>query len=93
MKTWAKGHDECQSCGTTTKPHKAKGLCYTCYYKQYPRSPRPGRTYQKGYTDGAKDGFDDAIRAVNAILRPYDGSCSYDGHKITLELQGKVVRG
>lgn len=29
--TWAKNHDRCICCGTTTKKHVSKGLCCICY--------------------------------------------------------------
>lgn len=29
--SWAKGHERCQSCGTTERKHKARGLCASCY--------------------------------------------------------------
>jgi hypothetical protein len=36
---WSLEHDRCQDCGTTERPHKAKGLCSTCYS----RTRRPTR--------------------------------------------------
>lgn len=29
--SWAKGHDQCATCGTTERKHWAKGLCARCY--------------------------------------------------------------
>lgn len=28
---WARDHDRCRSCGTTDRPHRAKGFCARCY--------------------------------------------------------------
>ena len=28
---WAKAHDCCVTCGTTERPHQARGLCRRCY--------------------------------------------------------------
>jgi hypothetical protein len=30
---WSASHDACQGCGTTERPHEAKGLCHRCYVK------------------------------------------------------------
>ena len=37
MKTWAVHYDECESCHTTNYPFHGKGLCTSCYHKQYQR--------------------------------------------------------
>ena len=37
MKTWAVHYDECESCHTTNHPFHGKGLCTSCYHKQYQR--------------------------------------------------------
>lgn len=31
---WASEFDACESCGTTARPHRAKGLCRRCYGAQ-----------------------------------------------------------
>ena len=41
MKRWAKDWDHCQDCGTTVRYHKAKGLCWQCYGRQW-REAHPG---------------------------------------------------
>ena len=43
MKTWAVKYDECESCHTTDYPHHAKGLCTSCYHRQYQRKHKPNR--------------------------------------------------
>ena len=43
MKTWAVHYDECKSCHSTTFPHHAKGLCTSCYHRQYQRKSKPTR--------------------------------------------------
>lgn len=30
---WSTKFDRCQDCGTTERPHEAKGLCHPCYVK------------------------------------------------------------
>lgn len=37
LRQWSLAHTACVGCGTTAKPHMAKGLCAPCYY----RTPRP----------------------------------------------------
>lgn len=34
MKPWSKAHDACTACGTTDRPHRARGLCRRCYGAQ-----------------------------------------------------------
>lgn len=34
---WSRKYDSCQDCGTTERPHSAKGLCTTCYRRPYGR--------------------------------------------------------
>lgn len=33
--SWAKEHDSCVNCGTTSEPHYCKGRCKPCYRKHY----------------------------------------------------------
>lgn len=44
---WAKGHESCICCGTTERPHMARGLCNRCYQRQWarrrPRMPKAVR--------------------------------------------------
>src|SRR4030067_927692 len=35
---WSLNHERCRECGTTTIPHKAKGLCIKCHNKQTEKS-------------------------------------------------------
>jgi len=37
---WARSHDKCRECGTTERPHYAKGLCGRCYMRLYKRQQR-----------------------------------------------------
>jgi hypothetical protein len=32
---WATHHDRCRRCGTTDRPHRAKGLCKRCYHAEH----------------------------------------------------------
>lgn len=32
---WAREYDECQNCGTTQRPHNARGYCAHCYHLWY----------------------------------------------------------
>lgn len=49
MTHWSIWWDECQGCGTTTKKHRARGLCDTCYEKA--RSRNPDRILTKARSD------------------------------------------
>ena len=40
-KKWATNYLECVSCGTTTTPHRARGLCSHCYSKTILRNGWP----------------------------------------------------
>lgn len=31
---WSRDHEDCQDCGTTERPHFAKGLCEVCYFRR-----------------------------------------------------------
>lgn len=35
---WSQVYEQCQSCGTRTVKHKGKGLCRTCWHKDWVRS-------------------------------------------------------
>lgn len=35
---WAQRFDCCVICGTTEKPHEARGMCMTCYSREYDRA-------------------------------------------------------
>jgi hypothetical protein len=40
---WARDHDRCRACGTTDRPHRARGLCGRCYNEaRNRRHRRPG---------------------------------------------------
>jgi hypothetical protein len=63
MKHWAMQHDQCKECLTTDNPHHAKGLCTSCYYKQYQKKHPPQRraishiAHQQGYSKGYEIGY------------------------------------
>lgn len=31
--TWSRGHEACCACGTTERPHHARGMCARCYMR------------------------------------------------------------
>lgn len=35
---WSDDYDQCQDCGTSDRPHAAKGLCLPCYNRRRPRA-------------------------------------------------------
>jgi uncharacterized paraquat-inducible protein A len=37
---WSRKYDKCLECGTTERPHYAKGLCARCYMRLYKRRQR-----------------------------------------------------
>ena len=40
MKDWARYFDHCQKCGSSDRPHHAKGFCHACYQQRAPRFRR-----------------------------------------------------
>lgn len=90
---WAMKYDKCIACHTTNKPHKAKGLCTTCYYKQYKRRIPPNRlTELDRLLEEAKDqGRYDVIDALDNLLYEYGGSCRLNDTTISFTWQGKTL--
>jgi Zn finger protein HypA/HybF involved in hydrogenase expression len=37
---WSRTHTACRTCGTTTVPHKARGLCQRCHQAAFRRQQR-----------------------------------------------------
>lgn len=50
---WAREYDKCQKCGTTGRPHYARGLCERCYHRLYKRRQRQA---EKEQVAAAKEG-------------------------------------
>jgi len=50
---WAREYDRCQECGTTERPHYARGLCERCYHRLYKRRRRQA---EKERMAAAKEG-------------------------------------
>lgn len=47
---WARKWDCCQGCGTTERPHYAKGLCKACYGRNYcQRHPEANKRWSRQY--------------------------------------------
>ncbi|RPJ25036.1 MAG: hypothetical protein EHM35_15870 [Planctomycetaceae bacterium] len=85
MKHWSRDHDECQNCHSSEHPHKGKGLCVPCYYRQYKRKPRPKLlTYE--------DGLQDAVYAVNSMLDEHDATCWLRDNTIYIQAAGKTAK-
>ncbi len=38
--TWSKKFKECQVCHTTDKKHLCKGICVTCYFRDYKKKSK-----------------------------------------------------
>lgn len=57
---WSLTRAACRECGETRRPHAAKGLCRTCYYRGLQRRLRRGQkgvaSARRGITRGAKAG-------------------------------------
>jgi len=92
MKHWAMQYDNCQSCGTTETPHHGKGLCHTCYFREYKQNPpAPSNAYQKGYEIGRTAGREQAINALNEMLSHWDAHCYIHTNIAYLDFQGQVI--
>jgi len=79
---WSRTHTECKNCHTTTHPHKGRGLCRPCYYKQYPRK---NTTYQ--------DGVQDAVYAYNKhVFEPQGGTTWLRGDTVYVQAGGVTVK-
>ena len=81
MKHWAMNHDKCQSCGTTTIPHHGKGLCRTCYFKQYHRENPPRH---RGELERFTRALPDMLFRLTGTRFPV----SYDNGTITIRKLG-----
>jgi len=47
---WSKKHgDCCSSCGTTERPHYARGLCHNCYQTEIIRPTEKRKQWEKDY--------------------------------------------
>lgn len=40
---WAREHDQCRTCGTTDRPHRAHGDCTSCSARAYRNAAKRGR--------------------------------------------------
>lgn len=64
-KSWAKGFDRCIECDTTSRPHRARGLCRDCYRRRYRVT---GRTI-KGSNHPKAKLTDDQVREIRARIK------------------------
>jgi len=44
---WSIKFTECTACGTTKRPHMAKGMCNSCYLKKYRNNPKNAETIKQ----------------------------------------------
>ncbi len=49
---WARDHDRCRTCGTTDRPHRARGLCGHCYNEAHNRRHKRPNARQGRRRDG-----------------------------------------
>jgi len=79
----------CKECGKW-KPHRALGLCDSCYMRQYrSRRPRVRIGELRARLDSA---YEDMVKAFNKILSQFGASCSYENGEIVVEFGGKEYR-
>ena len=86
---WSRWYDKCQSenCTTPDKPHHGKGLCTTCYYRQYERKAPAKRT------DGADSIRQEMYLAIVRLYRELRTACpvKYSDGVLTVSV-GKAQR-
>jgi len=74
----------CNNCHRE-RPHKARGLCTSCYQAWYrKRNPPLARS---DIEDGARG---QVVEFVDSILQPAGGRCRYRGGVLSIEIGGKV---
>ncbi len=76
----------CVSC-RQERPHKARGLCATCYQREYRRenpSPSPAEIREDAYNVLAD--------LINDILKPLGGSCYVQGEEVVVKAARETHR-
>ena len=80
---WARKHESCVRCGGTEFPHKGRGLCTSCYFKEYNASRYSNESTMK------------VVQAVVDALRPILAKTGQqlvlEKNKVVLRSYGKVV--
>jgi len=79
---------QCKRCHLNTSPHAGGGLCRNCYMKDYRRKQK----LQPSYDDGLQEGIQIAVEAIDKLLMPHGGRCSFWGVTLAIELQGKTLK-
>lgn len=60
--TWSKKFSECQKCHTTVKKHICRGVCVTCYFRDYKKASKERekkdliKKFQKTFEIGINNG-------------------------------------
>ena len=75
---WAKEYGKCRSCGSTERPHRARGLCTSCYWKEY---------NQNRYS-GDLDSF---IKRLTPALNKAKIGVNWDGKRLVLRQFGQIL--
>lgn len=75
----------CSGCGEE-RPHKARGMCSSCYQAWYRR-----QNPQQTKAEIADEARDEVVEFVNSFLSPH-GHCRYDGREIEIRLQDRRQR-
>lgn len=69
-------------------PATRKGLCTPHYMKEYRRKQKAKPTYE----EGIQEGINITVEALDKLLIPHGGHCSFWGITLAIELQGKVLK-
>jgi hypothetical protein len=70
---WSRKYKVCRSCGKSGFPHKGKGLCTSCYYRQYRKST------------GRYEGFVGALPLLLRQLGLFGITVSLKGGQVTIK--------
>ena len=84
---WSYLYKECQSCHSTSKPHKGNGLCTTCYYRAYQR-PNPPNRRTKQEPDYALESFANDLPTILRDLGLMGIAVTYNSGSVTFRKVG-----
>lgn len=82
----------CKSCGHE-KPHKARGLCETCYQQWYRRKNPPDTvsSLRKDLEYARDEARCEVTSVIGELLETYGASCWLEDSTVFLEIQGKTL--
>lgn len=73
---WSLDHERCTQCGRTDRPHKARGLCASCYAKPY-----AAESYKKLIEDETPRDRKSRLRARAAYKKTWRAGRRASGRK------------